>query len=144
MALRARFRRVPSGCRWIRPGLLAPFFAGMLALSSAARLQSIWSAAPNRSRRTRWRRSQTPASCQSRNRRQQVTPLPQPISWGRYSQGMPVFNTKMIPARAARFGTGGRPPFGFGRSGGKSGSITLHRSSLTNGLLITRQHTYAS
>ena len=39
----------------------------------------------------RWcRRSQTPASCQSRSRRQQVMPVPQPISWGSISQGMPT------------------------------------------------------
>jgi hypothetical protein len=30
---------------------------------------------------------------------------------------------------------------GLGRSGGKSGAMTSHNSSLTNGLLITGQHT---
>lgn len=33
--------------------------------------------------------SQTPASCQSLRRRQHVTPLPQPISCGRYDQEFP-------------------------------------------------------
>lgn len=37
MAFRARFRAI----RWIRPGRLAPLFAGMLIESTAARLQSI-------------------------------------------------------------------------------------------------------
>jgi hypothetical protein len=70
-----------------------------------------------------------------------VTPLPHPISWGSISQGMPVFNTKMMPASAARSGCRGRPPFGLGGSGGSSGSMMSHSSSLTNGLLITGQHT---
>ena len=32
-------------------------------------------------------------------------PQPQPISCGRYSHGMPVFSTKMMPVSAARSGT---------------------------------------
>jgi hypothetical protein len=63
-----------------------------------------------------------PAVAQSRSRRQQVIPLPQPISWGRYSQGMPVFSTNKIPVSAARSGTRGRPPFGLGGSGGSNGA----------------------
>lgn len=137
MPLRARFAFI---C-WIRPGFTAPFFAGTLAESSEARVQSIWSASPNRSSSARCNRSQTPASCQSRNRRQRVTPLPHPISWGNISHGMPDFNTKMIPVRAARSEIGGRPPFGFGCLTGSSGSITAHSSSLTNGFRITGQHT---
>ena len=76
-------------------------------------------------------RSQTPASCQSRSRRQQVIPEPQPISWGSISQGMPVFSTKMMPVKAARSGTRGRPPLGLGGSGGSSGATRAHSSSLT-------------
>ena len=34
-----------------------------------------------------WIWSQTPAACQSRKRFQQVMPQPQPISWGKSSQG---------------------------------------------------------
>jgi len=139
MALRARFALI----RWVRAGFSAPLFAGTLAESSEARVQSISSAAPRRSNKVWCNRSQTPASCQSRSRLQQVTPLPQPISWGSSSQGIPVFNTKMIPVNAARLSTGGRPPFGLGRLGGKSGSMTSHSSSLTNGLLITGQHTHS-
>jgi hypothetical protein len=56
--------------------------------------------------RTRWILSHTPVACQSRSRRQQVMPDPQPISCGRYSQGMPVRSTKRIPVKAWRSGTG--------------------------------------
>jgi hypothetical protein len=132
MPLRARFALVGG----IRTDLLAPLFAGILALSRLARLQSIWSAAPSWSSKAWWSRSQTPASCQSRNRRQQVTPLPQPISSGSISHGMPDLRTKMIPVKAARSGTRGRPPFGFGGSGGSSGSMISHNSSETSGLAI--------
>jgi hypothetical protein len=130
MALRARFPFI----RRIRASFGSPFFAGMLLESSAARLQSIASASASRSSITRHTLSQTPASCQSRNLRQHVIPDPEPISCGKYSHGIPVFNTKMIPARHARSGTLGRPPrhlalrFCFGNSG----SITAHSSSPTN------------
>src|SRR5919204_5380958 len=131
-ALRARLAAI----RRMRAGRRAPFFAGMRALSMLARLQSIWSASPKRLRRTCCRRAHTPACCQSRKRRQQVTPLPQPISSGSISHGMPLLSTKMIPVKAARSGTRGRPPLGLGGSGGKSGAIVSHSVSLTNGLLI--------
>ncbi len=83
-----------------------------------------------------WSRSQTPAACQSRRRRQQVTPEPQPISWGSISQGMPDFSTKMMPVSAARSGTRGRPPLGLGGSGGNRGSTIAHNSSGTSGFFI--------
>ena len=62
------------------------------------------------------------------------SPEPQPISWGSISQGMPDFSTKMMPVKAARSGTRGRPPLGLGGSGGSSGATMAHRSSLTRGL----------
>ena len=65
-----------------------------------------------------------------------VIPDPQPISCGSISQGMPLFSTKMMPVSAARFGSGRRPPFGFGRSGGNSGSISIHNPSGTRGLAM--------
>src|SRR5829696_7226026 len=108
----------------------------MEAESKQARSHSIWSASPRRFKSTRCRRSQSPASCHSRNRRQHVTPEPQPISWGNISQGMPLFSTKMMPIRAARSSTRGLPPCGLGDSGGSSSSITSHSSSLTNSLAI--------
>jgi hypothetical protein len=134
VVLAARFAAI----RRIRPGVCAPLLAGTKALSTLARLQSILSAWPKRSRSAWWRRSHTPASCQSRRRRQHVTPLPQPISCGSMSHGMPLLSTKMMPAKAARSGTRGRPPLGLGGSGGNSGSMLSHRASLTNGLLIRR------
>ena len=58
---------------WIGSSLFTPLFAEMLALSTAARLQSMALACPNRSSRTWCRRSQTPACCQSRRRRQHTS-----------------------------------------------------------------------
>ncbi len=52
--------------------------------------QSIWSAARKRARSTSCSSSHTPAACQSRRRRQQLIPLPQPISWGSRSHRKPV------------------------------------------------------
>lgn len=116
-----------------RAGLRAPLFAGTLALSSAARRQSICPAPCSRSSSARCSAAQTPATCQSRNRRQQLIPEPQPISAGRSSHGMPVLSTKTIPVSAARSGIGGRPPFGFGRGGGSRGATAAQRSSGTRG-----------
>jgi hypothetical protein len=132
MALRARFSLI----RWIRSGLCTPLLAGMEAESSEARSQSIWSASPRRSSRMRCSRSHTPASCHSRKRRQQVIPDPQPISFGSISQGMPLLRTKTMPVRAARSSMRGLPPSGFGGSGGRSGSMVSHSSSVTSSLAM--------
>ena len=140
VALRARFARI----RRIRSGRVAPFLAGILALSRLARLQSSCSAAPSRSSKVWCSRSQTPAACQSRKRRQQVTPLPQPSSWGNISQGMPLLSTKMLPVSAARSETRGRPPLGFGASGGKRGAMIVQSSSVTSGLFIMHQPYHSS
>ena len=102
------------------------------ALSTTARLQSIRSALCNCSKRRSCSLSHTPACCQSRSLRQHVIPLPQPISWGRSSQGMPVLRTNSTPVNACRSGIRGRPPFGFGGSGGNRGLICSHNSSVTN------------
>src|SRR5829696_9340955 len=93
MALRPRFAAI----RRVRSDEIAPLLAGILALSSETRLQSIWPAPPSRSSSSWCRASQTPASCQSRSRRQQVMPEPHPNSWGNNSQGMPDFSTKIMP-----------------------------------------------
>jgi len=132
MALRARFAAI----RWVRPGFSAPPGAGTLAESSDARDQSIWSASPSRSSRTWCILRHTPASCQSRRRRQQVIPLPQPISWGSISHGMPLRSTNRIPVSVARFATRGRPPLGLGGSGGSSGSMIAHSSSGNSGFAM--------
>jgi hypothetical protein len=132
MALRARLSLICG----IRSGSLSPLLAGTLAESKEARSQSICFASPRRSKRTRCSFSHTPASCHSRKRRQQVTPLPQPISWGSISQGMPLFSTNRMPVRAARSSMRGLPPFGLGGSSGNSGSTISQSSSLTNSLAI--------
>jgi len=125
-----RARLAPIGR--VRPGFGPPFFARRLPESRLARLQSIRSAAPRRSSSTVWSRCQTLARFQSRSRRQQVMPLPQTISRGRYSQGSPVVSTKMMPVRAARSGTRGRPPWGLGGSFGSSGSMLVQSWSVTS------------
>jgi len=121
---------------WAR--FLPPKTARTPALSTTARDQSIWSASRSFANRTSWTRCHTPASCQACRRRQQVIPHPQPISWGRYSQGIPVFSTNRIPVNALRLSTGFRPGYrlrrGFG--GGKTGSITFQRSSSRIGLAM--------
>ena len=124
--------------RRVRAGRLAPLFAGTEALSSAARLKSMALRRPSLSRSTRWSFAQTPAACHPRSLRQQVMPEPQPISCGSISHGMPERKTKRMPVSAARSGTRGRPPFGFGGSRGSSGSTTAQSASDTRGLLMPR------
>jgi hypothetical protein len=89
-------------------------FAATDALSRLARLQSKCPASDRRSSSTRCSAAQTPASCQSRNRRQQVMPE-QPSSRGSISQGMPERSTKMMPARVSRLSQRGRPTLRLGR-----------------------------
>src|SRR5215216_7954445 len=72
VALRARFAAI----RRVGASGGAPLLAGTLAASRLARDQSILSASPRRSSSARWSRSQTPSRCQSRRRRQHVTPEP--------------------------------------------------------------------
>ncbi len=60
----------------IRPGLLAPLLARTLRLSTLARDQSRTASSPSQFNSRVCSVAQTPASCQSRNRLQQVTPLP--------------------------------------------------------------------
>lgn len=117
-------------------GFLPPVSALSIALSTSARDQLIWSARCNFASKTRCSLSHTPAACQAVKRRQQVMPLPQPISCGKSSQAMPVFSTKRIPVNALRLPTGGRTPLGKRFNGGSSGSITSHNSSESKGLAI--------
>src|SRR5215207_4072926 len=122
-------------CR-IRSGFWAPLLAGMEAESSEARSQSIWSASPRRSSKTRCSLSHTPASCHSLRRLQQLIPDPQPISFGSISQGIPLLRTNTMPVRAARSSMRGLPPWGFGGSGGRSASMVSHSSSVTSSLAM--------
>ncbi len=132
MALRARFAAI----RWIRAGFVAPPGAATLAASIAARDQSICSAWPSWFNNAWWSFCHTPIRCHARKRRQQVMPLPQPISCGSISHGMPLLRTKTIPVSAARCGTGRRPPLGRGRGGGSNGSMSPHNSSVTSSCAI--------
>jgi hypothetical protein len=125
--LRARFTAI----RGIRAGLRPPKTARTDVLSTTARDQSIWSASSSRWSNTQRILSHTPAACQSRSRRQHVIPDPHPISWGRYSQGMPVLRTNKIPVSTERLSFGFRPGFRRRRflGGGNSGPISSHNSS---------------
>ena len=124
MPLRAIFAAI----RGIGAGLLPPKSARTEQLSNATFDQSISSTRPNSSNSTRHSLSHTPAACQSRRRRQQVMPEPQPSSWGKYSQGQPVRSTNRMPVSVCRFDTRGRPPLGLAGSGGKKGSMHVHTS----------------
>ena len=131
VALCARFasvRRVGvCGC--------APL-AGMDALSIQARLQSMRCACCRRRSSSWCNCCHTPDSCQSRRRRQHVTPEPHFISWGSISHGMPERSTKRMPVSAARSDTRGRPPLGLGGSAGSSGSMMAQSSSVTSAFFI--------
>ncbi len=130
------FRAGPPAIRGVRTRGVAPFFAAMDDPSTQARLQSIRSASRNRRSNSRCSRSQTPAACQSRNRRQHVTPEPQPSSMGSMAHGMPERSTKRMPVSAARAGTGGRPPCRRIGAGGNSGSMIAHSESDIRGEAI--------
>ena len=115
--------------RRICPCFRAPRGAGTVPESTEKRSQSKASAAFSSLKSSLWSRSQTPACCHSRSRLQQVMPLPQPISRGNFSQGVPVSRMKRIPRSASLSLTRGLPPFGFGRCGGSSGFTSVHRRS---------------
>jgi hypothetical protein len=135
MALRAWFSLI----RRVLACSLLPFFtplAGMVAESSETLDQPISPASLSLSSSSLCSFFHTPAFCQSLTRRQQVIPEPQPISCGSISHCKPDLSTKIMPVRAARSGTRGRPPFGLGGSFGKSGSMISHSSSGTSSLLI--------
>jgi len=100
------------------------------AESTITREKSIWSDCRNLLSKTLWILSHTPAFCQSRRRRQQVIPQPQPISKGRSSHPMPVLSTKRIPVNTSLSGTGLRPGYRNLRFFfGISGSMICHNSS---------------
>ena len=127
MMLRSRLPAI----RGIGARLRPPKTARTEAESTTAREKSILLASRSRASKAWWTVSQTPAFCQSRNRRQQVIPDPHPISRGRSSQGMPVFNTKRIPVNTARSSSRFRPGYRnrrrFGR--GSNGAISAHNLS---------------
>ncbi|VWD33112.1 transposase Tn3 family protein [Burkholderia lata] len=70
------FRSELSSIRRVGAGFLAPRGLETLAPSRLARSQSIWSCSRNRRSISKCNRAHTPATCQSRRRRQHVIPLP--------------------------------------------------------------------
>lgn len=133
MMFAARFAAVGRVGSRLKP----PKTARTLLESTTARDQSSRSATCKRRNNSRWSFSQTPAFCQSRSRRQQVMPLPQPISKGRSCHAMPVLSTKRIPVNAARSETGLRPGnFRRRGRGGSKGWITDHSESSTSGFAM--------
>jgi len=133
MMFAARFAAVRRVWSRLKP----PKTARTLLESTTARDQSIRSATCKRRNNSWWSFSQTPAFCQSRNRRQQVMPLPQPISKGRSRQAMPVLSTKRIPVSAARSKTGLRPGcFRRRVRFGSKGWMIVHNESSINGLAM--------
>jgi len=105
----------------IRSRLPPPKTARIELPSTTVRDQSISPQRASQSSKEKWISCQMPASCQSRNRRQQVMPEPQPSSCGSISHGMPLRSTKRIPVKQARSGKRGLPPLGLRGEGGSSG-----------------------
>ena len=132
MALAAPFSSIGR----IRPSLRPPKTARTEQLSTTAWDQSIWPTRESQFSNTKCVRSQIPACCQSRKRRQQVMPEPQPNCFGSIRQGMPLRSTNRIPVRQARSDTRGRPPYGFGIEAGRSGRIKLHSASGTSAAFL--------
>jgi len=132
------FRPQFPSIRCIRARFRPPKTARTEAESTTAREKSILSFSRRWLSRMRCILSQIPAFCHSCRRRQQVIPEPQPISFGRYCQGIPVLSTKMIPARALRSSTRGLPPLGRGACLGRIGLMSFHNWSFTSGLAMFR------
>ncbi len=130
------FRAIFPAICGIRASFRPPKRARTELLSTTALDQSILFANPNSSRSFFQIFCQIPATCQSRSLRQHVMPLPHPSSGGKSSQAVPVRATNRIPVNARRSGTRGRPPFGRGFSGGKSGCIISQSASVSSGLGI--------
>lgn len=76
-----------AATRRAKAGLTAPFFAGTLEASNAARSQSIGQRRPSSSSNTRCSLRHTPASFQSRSRRQQVFRRRSPFPAGASPKG---------------------------------------------------------
>jgi hypothetical protein len=100
-----RFSRDP----WDWGQFSPPKSARTELLSTTALDQSIRSAKPKSSSRTCLTFCQTPETCQSLSRRQQVMPLPHPSSAGSSSQAVPVRATNKNASQT---------PLGRGFSGG--------------------------
>lgn len=132
------FRTFLAAIRWVWSCFDPPKTARTDDESTTAREKSIRSACRNLFSITRCISSHTPAFCHSCSRRQQVIPQPQPISCGRSSQPIPVFNTNNIPVRASRFDIGFLPGYRNLRFfSGINGFMISHNSSLTIGFAMS-------
>lgn len=120
------FTALFGAIRGIGSGMAPPKTARTEALSMTARESRIDPRLPKRRNSRRCNSGHTSAWVHSCSRRQQVTPLPQPNSWGSMFQGSPLLRMNRIPVKQARFETGGRPPFGEAVCCGRSGSISFH------------------
>jgi hypothetical protein len=120
-AWRGRSGSAPSACRHTRPA------RSNCPRSRVTNRCRPWRASQFRS--AKCSRSQMPSCCQSRRRRQQVMPDPQPSSCGSICHGIPLRSTNRIPVRRARSETRGRPPFGRGGRAGRSGAMSPHNGS---------------
>ena len=113
-------------------GVVPPKTARTEALSATTRATFSRPAFPSAVRILARMAANTPAAVHAFSRRQQVAPLPQPSSAGRRFHAIPDRRTKMIPVRAWRSATGGRPPAGDAGRFGIRGSTTDQSSSLTS------------
>ena len=92
-----------------RAGFGPPFIARTCEPSITALEKSSAPAACSSASSDSCSRCQTPASCQSRSRRQQVIPDPKPSSCGKNSHGIPVYRTNKMPHRTFRSSSRFRP-----------------------------------
>jgi hypothetical protein len=133
------FRAVFPAVHGTGTGIFAPPTARTWELSTTAADRSSCSLPRNRSSKTLWILSHTPACCHASRYRQQLMPEPHPISWGKSSQGMPLLSTKRMPVSTLRRSRGFRPGYFVrrGLDGGNSGSIRFHSSSSNNGFAMS-------
>ncbi len=120
----------------IRSRLGPPKTARTEQLSTTARDQSICPKRASQSSREKWISCQMPASCQSRNLRQQLIPEPRFISCGNIRQGIPLRRTNKTPWRQARSDRRGLPPCGLDVGAGRKGSIRFHKASGRRGVAM--------
>lgn len=108
----------------------APFFAGAKLPSAKVSSQSSRPWSSSSPKNLRQMSSQTPWSSQSRRRRQQV--LGDGYCLGRSFQRAPERSTQRMPAKHRRSSARRLPPADDRRSGGNSGWILFHCSSVSS------------
>jgi hypothetical protein len=125
----------------VGPSFFPPCTARTDELSAITREKSSRSALRSFVSKMQCSFSHTPASCQSRARRQHVMPEPHPISLGSNSQGKPVCKTKIMPVNMHRSSRRLRPAGDLcGGGGGSNGRTISHSSSSTNSRAMMSLH----